>query len=78
MKNSPFLRQEGAAVICPGWYQLGISYDPDTNQVTGSFDGQDFTFTLDYDLLGTFFSDIARGSRAGTRTPQGTTRRLTT
>jgi len=47
--------------VDPDWYELGISYDPDTNQVTGSFDGEEFTFTLDYDLLGTFFVGYREG-----------------
>ncbi len=38
-----------------GWYQLGITYNAATDQITGTFDGQSFTFPLDYDLLGTFF-----------------------
>jgi hypothetical protein len=43
------------SAVASGWYELGISYDPDTDQIVGSFNGQDFSFALDYDLLGTFF-----------------------
>jgi hypothetical protein len=43
------------STVAAGWYQLGLSYDPNTDEITGSFNGQDFTFTLDYELLGTFF-----------------------
>jgi hypothetical protein len=41
--------------VTPGWYQLGIDYDPATKQIVGSFNYEEFSFTLDYDLLGTFF-----------------------
>jgi hypothetical protein len=43
------------STVDSGWYQLGVDYDPATKQIVGSFNGQDFMFTLDYDLLGTFF-----------------------
>jgi hypothetical protein len=43
------------SAMAANWYRLGISYNPNTRQLTGSFNGQQFTSTLDYDLFGTFF-----------------------
>jgi hypothetical protein len=38
-----------------GWRRLGLSYDPNTDEVTATLDSQVFTFTLDYDLIGQFY-----------------------
>ena len=51
--------------VAPGWYQLGIDYNPATRQLTGSFNGQQFNFTLDYDLLGTFVVGYREGITGG-------------
>ncbi|HEY3393038.1 MAG TPA: PEP-CTERM sorting domain-containing protein, partial [Lacipirellulaceae bacterium] len=51
--------------VAPGWYPLGIEYNPATHQLTGSFNGQEFNFTLDYDLLGTFVVGYREGITGG-------------
>jgi hypothetical protein len=59
------LRTIDMSTVAPGWYPLGIDYNPATRQLTGSFNGQDFNFTLDYDLLGTFVVGYREGITGG-------------
>lgn len=40
--------------LTAGWQRLGIDYNPATHLVTARFGEQVFTFTVDYDLVGTF------------------------
>jgi hypothetical protein len=51
--------------VAPDWYQLGIEYNPATRELTGSFDDEEFSFTLDYDLLGTFVVGYREGITGG-------------
>ncbi len=39
-----------------GWHRLGVSYDPSTGAVVGTFGDQTFQFTTETDLLGTFYA----------------------
>jgi len=36
------------------WFRLGIDYNPTTHEVTARFGNNVTTFTIDYDLIGTF------------------------
>jgi hypothetical protein len=53
------------STVAAGWYPLGIDYNAATRQLTGSFNGQEFNFTLDYDLLGTFVVGYREGITGG-------------
>jgi hypothetical protein len=53
------------STVAPGWYPLGIDYNPASRQLTGSFNGQEFNFMLDYDLLGTFVIGYREGITGG-------------
>jgi hypothetical protein len=43
------------SALSSDWYRLGLDYDPVTGEVTATFDEQEFIFTLEYDLVGTFY-----------------------
>jgi Lamin Tail Domain/PEP-CTERM motif len=53
------------STLAANWYQLGIEYDPATRRLIGAFNNQEFDFTLDYDLLGTFFIGYREGITGG-------------
>lgn len=47
--------------LTAGWQRLGIDYNPATHQVTARFGEQVFNFTVDYDLVGTFYVGYREG-----------------
>jgi hypothetical protein len=42
--------------MTPGWYRLGIDYDPSSGNVVARFGANTYAFTTDPNLLGTFYA----------------------